>query len=230
MRRLFFEDVHELSNKMIHDVLRGSECVSVVCHYELATALLSELIQSDIPIGQIDISDYEWSGYDREYMVTIMDGNVYCNQAYGRKVDGYSKDEYIESSSDIVYVHQDCNSKILKYIDCDEIYEFSIYDVDDFDDFECDCFKCGHDECLCDRCLDVDVDDDNDDDDEDDGTISYYSDSSTVSKDKNGKPTGFTRSLSITDEDGIYQSTTYSYYCSNEDILRKTAKNFDDEL
>ena len=89
MRRLFFEDVHELSDKMIHDVLKGLECVSAVCHYELATALLSELIQSDIPIGQIDISDYEWSGYDREYMITIMDGNVYCNQAYGRKVDGY---------------------------------------------------------------------------------------------------------------------------------------------
>jgi len=229
MRRLFFEDVHELSDKMIHDVLRGSECVSAVCHYELATALLSELIQSDIPIGQIDISDYEWSGYDREYMVTIMDGNVYCNQAYGRKVDGYSKDEYIESSSDIVYVHQDCNSKILKYIDCDEIYEFSIYDVDeftDFDDIECDCFECKHDECLCDRCSDVD----DDNDDEDDGTISYCSDSSTVSKDKNGKPTGFTRSWSIVDEDGTYQSTTYSYYCSDEDMLRKAAKNFDVEL
>lgn len=226
MRRLFFEDVHELSNKMIHDVLRGSECVSAVCHYELATALLSELIQSDIPIGQIDISDYEWSGYDREYMVTIMDGNVYCNQAYGRKVDGYSKDEYIESSSDIVYVHQDCNSKILKYIDCDEIYEFSIYDVDDFDDFECDCFKCGHENCSCDGFC-TDEDDDNDDEDE---TISYRSDSSTVSKDKNGKPTGFTRSWSITDEDGTYQSTTYSYYCSDEDMLRKAAKNFDVEL
>ena len=226
MRRLFFEDVHELSNKMIHDVLRGSECVSAVCHYELATALLSELIQSDIPIGQIDISDYEWSGYDREYMVTIMDGNVYCNQAYGRKVDGYSKDEYIESFSDVVYIHQDCNSKILKYIDCDEIYEFSVYDVDDFDDFDCNCFECKHDECLCDRCSDVD----DDNDDEDDGTISYCSDSSTVSKDKNGKPTGFTRSWSIVDEDGTYQSTTYSYYCSDEDMLRKAAKNFDVEL
>lgn len=221
MRRLFFEDVHELSNKMIHDVLRGSECVSAVCHYELATALLSELIQSDIPIGQIDISDYEWSGYDREYMVTIMDGNVYCNQAYGRKVDGYSKDEYIESSSDIVYVHQDCNSKILKYIDCDEIYEFSIYDVDDFDDIDYNCFDCGYDKCSCDKCLD---------DDDEDGTISYCSDSSTISKDKNGKPTGFTRSWSITDEDGVYQSTIYSYYCSDIDMLRKAAKNFDVEL
>ena len=228
MRRLFFEDVHELSNKMIHDVLKGSECVSAVCHYELATALLSELIQSDIPIGQIDISDYEWSGYDREYMITIMDGNVYCNQACGRKVDGYSKDEYIESSSDIVYVHQDCNSKILKYIDCDEIYEFSIYDVDDFDDFDYNCFDCGHENCSCDGfCLDEDNDNG---DEEDDGTISYCSDSSTVSKDKNGKPTGFTRSWSITDEDGTYQSTTYSYYCSNEDMLRKAAKNFDVEL
>lgn len=227
MRRLFFEDVHELSDKMIRDTLRGLECVSVVCHYELATALLSELIQSDIPIGQIDISDYEWSGYDREYMITIMDGNIYCNQAYGRKIDGYSKDEYLESFANVTYIHQDCNSKILKYIDCDEIYEFSIYDVDDFDDFECDCFKCRHENCSCDGFC-SDEDDDNSDDE--DGTITYCSDSSTVSKDKNGKPTGFTRSWSITDEDGVYQSTTYSYYCSDEDVLRKAAKNFDVEL
>lgn len=223
MRRLFFEDVHELSDKMIHDVLKGSECVSVVCHYELAATLLSELIQSDIPIGQINISDHEWSGYDREYMITIMDGNVYCNQAYGRVNDGYSRDEYLESFANVAYVHQDCNSKILKYIDCDEIYEFSIYDVDDFDDFDCNCFECKHDECLCDRCSDVDDDDEN-------GAISFCSDSSTVSKDKNGKPTGFTKSWSITDEDGVYQSTTYSYYCSDEDMLRKAAKNFDVEL
>ena len=206
MRRLFFEDVHELSDKMIHDVLEGSECISVVCHYELATALLSELIQSDIPIGQIDISDYEWSGYDREYMVTIMDGNVYCNQAYGRKVDGYSKDEYIESSSDIVYVHQDCNSKILKYIDCDEIYEFAVEEFDESDDCE--------EECL-----------DNSDD-----IVTQHSDHVTVSRDKLGNPTGFSKSWFRDDGNGITQYSSYSYYCNDEDRLRSLARDLDIEL
>lgn len=212
MRRLFFEDVRELSDKMIYDILEGSECVSVVCHYELATALLSELIQSDIPIGQIDISDYEWSGYDREYMVTIMDGNVYCNQAYGRKVDGYSKDEYIESSSDIVYVHQDCNSKILKYIDCDEIYEFSVEELNGIDE----------DEMCCSGCADCE--------DTDDEITTHHSNSVTVSRDKFGTPTGFTKSWFRDNGDGVSQYSSYSYYCNDEDILRDLAQDLGVEL
>lgn len=205
MKRILFEDVHELSNKMLENVFNDIECVSAVCHYELATALLSELIQSYIPIGQIDICDYELSGYDKEYIVTIMDGNIYCNHAYGRTKDGYSRDRYLESFADIAYIHENCNSKILKYIECDEIYEFSIDEIDNSER--------EYDECQADTY--------------DDGTISYHSDSFTVSKDRYGKPNGFTRSWSITGKDGIYQSTTYSYYCDNEDMLRKVAKDFD---
>ena len=83
MKRMIFEDMHELATVMLYDALNLSDCVSAICHYEMATALLSEIIQADVPIGQIDISDYEWSGYDKEYAVTLMDGNVYCNPLFG---------------------------------------------------------------------------------------------------------------------------------------------------
>ena len=206
MKRLVFEDVHELSVEMLHDALNFSDCVSAVCHYEIATALLSELIQSEVPIGQIDISDYEWSGYTKEYVVSLMDGNVYCNPAYVTEKRGYSHDTYLETYADIMYVHQDCNSMVLKYIDCDRIFEFSVEEFDESDDCE--------EECL----------------DNSDNITTHHSDSVTVSRDKFGNPTGFSKSWFRDDGDGISQYSSYSYYCNNEDILRSLAKDLNIKL
>ena len=206
MKRIVFEDVHELSVEMLHDALNFSDCVSAVCHYEIATTLLSELIQSEVSIGQLDISDYEWNGYDKEYVISLMDGNVYCSPAYGMKKDGYSHNSYLETYADIMYVHQDCNSKILKYIDCDKIFEFAVEEFDESDDCE--------EECL-----------DNSDD-----ITTHHSDSVTVSRDKFGNPTGFSKSWFRDDGDGISQYSSYSYYCNDEDKLRSLARDLDIEL
>lgn len=205
MTRIVFEDVHELSIEMLHDVLNFSDCVSVVCHYDMATALLSELIQSEVQIGQIDLT-HEWTGYDKEYFVYIVDGCVSCEPAY-RSIRSGGHDKYLEMGADIMYVHQDCNSKILKYIDCDKIFEFSVNEMDDDSNYGYGC------EC-----------------DGDDDIVSHHSDSVTISKDKFGNPTGFTKSWSRDNGDGVAQYSSYSYYCSNEDMLRHMAQDLGIEL
>lgn len=205
MTRIVFEDVHELSIEMLHDVLNFSDCVSVVCHYDMATALLSELIQSEVQIEQIDLT-HEWTGYDKEYFVYIVDGCVSCEPAY-RSIRSGGHDKYLEMGADIMYVHQDCNSKILKYIDCDKIFEFSVNEMDDDSNY-------GY-ECECDG---------------DDDIVSHHSDSVTISKDKFGNPTGFTKSWSRDNGDGVAQYSSYSYYCSNEDMLRHMAQDLGIEL
>lgn len=210
MKRIIFENVHELSAEMLHDALNFSDCVSAVCHYEIATALLSELIQSEVQIGQIDLTN-EWTGYDKEYFVYIVDGCVSCEPAFRSVHDG-GHDKYLEMGADIMYVHQDCNSKILKYIDCDKIFEFSVEELDGIDE----------DEMCCSGCADCE--------DTDDDIITHHSDSVTVSRDKFGNPTGFTKQWVVNDEDGIFSSTSYSFYCSNEDILQSMAERLDIEL
>ena len=212
MKRIVFEDVHELSVEMLHDALNFSDCVSAVCHYEIATTLLSELIQSEVSIGQLDISDYEWNGYDKEYVISLMDGNVYCSPAYGMKKDGYSHNSYLETYADIMYVHQDCNSKILKYIDCDKIFEFAVEELDGIDE----------DEMCCSGCADCE--------DTDDEITTHHSNSVTVSRDKFGTPTGFTKSWFRDNGDGVSRYSSYSYYCNDEDILRDMARDLDIEL
>lgn len=199
MERIIYEDLHALSSAMLYDALNFSDCVSAICHYDIATALLSELIQSEVSIGQINISDYEWNGYDKEYAVTIMDGYLYCNPIYGMKKDGYSKEGYLGTYADVAYVHQDCNSKFLKYLECDKVYEFAVEELDDIDD--CD-----------------------------DEIVTHHSDSITVSRDMYGTPTGFTKSWCRDNGEGIMQYSSYSYYCSNEHLLRSMARDLGIEL
>ena len=204
MQRIIFDDVHELSVEMLHDAIHFSDCVSAVCHYEIATAILSELIQSEVSIGQIDLTN-EWTGYDKEYFVYIVNGCVSCEPAFRSVSDG-GHDKYLEMGADIMYVHQDCNSKVLKYIDCDKIFEFAVNDIDEVDDYE--------DECS----------------DDSDDIVTQHSDHVTVSRDKFGKPTGFSKSWFRDDGNGISQYSSYSYYCNDEDKLRSLARNFDIEL
>lgn len=210
MKRIIFEDVHELSAEMLHDALNFSDCVSAVCHYEIATALLSELIQSEVQIGQIDLTN-EWTGYDKEYFVYIVDGCVSCEPAF-RSVNDGGHDKYLEMAADIMYVHQDCNSKVLKYIDCDKIFEFAVEELDGIDE----------DEMCCSGCADCE--------DTDDEITTHHSNSVTVSRDKFGTPTGFTKSWFRDNGDGVSQYSSYSYYCNDEDILRDMARDLDIEL
>ena len=210
MKRIIFENVHELSAEMLHDALNFSDCVSAVCHYELATTLLSELIQSEVQIGQIDLTN-EWTGYDKEYFVYIVDGCVSCEPAY-RSVNDGGHNKYLEVAADIMYVHQDCNSKILKYIDCDKIFEFAVEELDGIDE----------DEMCCSGCADCE--------DTDDEITTHHSNSVTVSRDKFGTPTGFTKSWFGDNGDGVSQYSSYSYYCNDEDILRDMARDLDIEL
>lgn len=218
MKRMIFEDVHELSTVMLYDASNLSDCVSAICHYEMATALLSEIIQADVPIGQIDISDYEWSGYDKEYAVTLMDGNVYCNPLFGMKKDGYSRDGYLESYADIAYIHQDCNSKLLSRLEYDKAYEFAIDELDEIDD--CDDYDDDYEYGCCDHCPDM----------EDDDLVTQRSDFVTVSRDRHGNPTGFSKSWFRDDGNGVTQYSSYSYYCNNEDILRSLANDLNIKL
>lgn len=208
MKRILFDDIHELANEMVADHIDGAQIVSAICLYDIATSLLTELIQLDVPIAQIDVSDCELSGYNKEYTITIMDGCVYCNPAFAMKKNGYKEDKYLETCADVAYIHQDCNSKLLNYIECDHMHEFAIDGIDEID-----------------SCDDIESRDDSEDD-----ITTYDSDSVMVSRDRHGNPTGFTKTWNYDDGEGFTQYTSYSYYCSNEDILRSMALSLDIEL
>lgn len=215
MKRFVFEDINDVATTMVAKVHNGTCAVSAICHYELATAIAEELVREGCNIDFAEIYSYEYNCYDREYAVTVHadhEENIFVS------VDPlYRDDKYLFHYSDVIYVHQDCNSKLLKHVDAEELYEFAVGELDeedtDKDEMCCDC---------CEECEDTD--------DEDDNIITHHSDSVTVSRDKFGNPTGFTKSCFMDNGDGISQYSSYSYYCNDEDILRDMARDLDIEL
>lgn len=202
LKVLKLETTEDLAESMLLNYFSDLiDCVSAICKYDIAIALIEDLVKHDVNIKRIEIADFEWNRYDREYQISIMDEELYCTPLFVYKKDGYKEDGYLDTYSDVIYVHQDCNSKLLKKLECRRMYEFSI------DTFDTD-----------------------DDDDVDDCITTYQSDSVTVNRDKLGRPTGFTKSWIDNDEDDIYSHSSYSFFSDNEETVRYMAEQFDIDL
>lgn len=210
MKRMIFDNVNGLATAMVNDTRNNKNSSCAICFYEYATRLIEALIKQGMAIFSIDIHDYDFNLYDREYIVHVYNNEIYCEELYIPE-----KHMYLSFGDDTVYIHQDCNSKILKSIEYGCIVEFrdKEYDYEDeFNDIFDDDFRC----CDCDYC---DVEDDTF------GT----NENVYVSRKKDGTPEGFTKTLSEI-KNNTYSSYSYSFYCDDIDILRHKANFLDIDL
>ncbi len=111
--------------------------IDVVAKYEDAKEIIRELIGIGYGIAFIDkFGNPEWDGYDDAFVISLLDDEIWCEPV--KRDDGYI---FIEA--DVVYIFDDCNSKIIPKIESDEIYEVEIgNEYDDYDDCDGDCENC----------------------------------------------------------------------------------------
>lgn len=139
MEKKQYENIMEFCE----DIVDTYECledednmgVSVVAKYEEAKEIISCLCMFDYDINFIEIEPIECDGYSDEYIISLVNDEIYCEK---NKRDG----KYLYSESDYAFVFDDCNSNCLRYIHSDKVYEVSIFDEEDFeleDEFEDDC-------------------------------------------------------------------------------------------
>lgn len=106
-------------------------------------------------------------------------------------------DKYIIDDSTITFVMDNCSSACIPNCKGKVVVEVGIGDD------ECDCTDCT--ECTC-----KDTDD---------------SESTHISRDKEGNPLGFSKTWSTT-KDGVHCYSSYSHYSSDIDLLRSIASDF----
>lgn len=205
MKRLLFYDYSYLANAM---VARADDniFVSAFCHYYHACKLIQSLISDHrLTIDGIELNAPDSNGYDKEFQVSLYNGSIRCYPIYRTVHEGYQKDGYLETWSDVVFVHEDCNSKILSYIesyDSDNFYEFAIYnDIDDMDS-DYDDYHNVHQNVR--------------------SEISF-SEEVSITKDKDGVPTSFDKSWSVCGE-GVDRYCTFSYRSDDINDLVDMAK------
>ena len=82
----------------------------------------------DVNISSIEISTYDFEGYDKEYYVTLdADMNVYVEAAYvwDSRIGGQS---YLGFVADVLYIDGEANSKIVTGNGIEECYQLDLTD------------------------------------------------------------------------------------------------------
>lgn len=184
----------ELDNIIEKDKYNDND-IAIVAKYEEARQLIKELVCIGYDIESINIRDAKWGGYDDEYIISISnigdEYEIWCEPML--RENGYFKDE-----STIIYIFDNCSSKVIPYCKGKYMYEVSIGEYDSEDDENCD-LECDND--------------------------SNESESVYVSRTKEGTPTGFQKTW-YTEDNGMKCWSSYSHYNSDVSMLRNVAKEF----
>lgn len=142
MKRIEFNCYDDLVGTMQTLIECSSEdeykVVEVVAKYDVIKNLLRELILYGEDInGLIDLERCEYSYYDKEFLLYLTEDGVSVERAWYKNEQN---EQYYASAGDVVFIHEDCNSKVLEYIESDVILEFGFVE-NNLD--ECDCFYDG---------------------------------------------------------------------------------------
>ena len=134
MNRLDFDcpfDLADTITALLGDIDDDYPVISVYGKYDVIKDILEDLIASGVSIAnEIELQDYDVAHYNKEFVLYLTKNGVNVEKTW-------NNDTYYYGSADISFIHEDCNSKLIKYVDSKTIYEFG-YDEDD----ECNCDDC----------------------------------------------------------------------------------------
>ena len=133
MKNLYFDDFEELACDITdtYDSLDGEdfEDVAIIAKYEEARQIIKELLYLGYDIHSVEIHDDLWENYDAEYVISLYDNSIWCAPML-------REHGYIEESAPVIYVLDNCSSKVIPYCKGKNVYEVTV----------------GDDECGCDEC------------------------------------------------------------------------------
>ena len=142
MKNLYFDDFEDLACTVAdtYDSLKGEdyEDVAIIAKYEEARQIIKELLCIGYDIHSINIIDEEYGEYDAEYIISIYDDEIWCEQML-------RENGYITDDSPVMYILDNCSSKVIPYCNGKNVFEVTVGEDD------CDCDECDD----CEECLTI---------------------------------------------------------------------------
>ena len=133
MKNLYFDDFEDLACTVAdtYDSLKGEdyEDVAIIAKYEEARQIIKELLCIGYDIHSINIIDEEYGEYDAEYIISIYDDEIWCEQML-------RENGYITDDSPVMYILDNCSSKVIPYCKGKNVFEVTVGEDD------CDCDEC----------------------------------------------------------------------------------------
>ena len=136
MKNLYFDDFEDFSCVIAdtYDALDyDEEDVAIIAKYEEARQIIKELLCLGYDINSLEIHDELWENYNSEFIISLYDNSVWCEPML-------RENGYIEEEAPVIYVLDNCSSKVIPYCKGKTVYEVSV----------------GDDDCRCDECDDCD--------------------------------------------------------------------------
>ena len=134
MRNLYFDDFEDLACAVAdtYDALdyNDEEDVVIIAKYEEARQIIKELLCLGYDIHSVEIHDDLWENYDAEYVISLYENEVWCEPML-------RENGYIEEDAPVIYVLDNCSSKVIPYCKGKTVYEVTVGDDD-----ECSCDDC----------------------------------------------------------------------------------------
>lgn len=123
MKKFIFDCVYDLADCMqttLDKIDEDYPVISVYGHYKVIKTLLEDLIMNGVAIAnEIELEDYDISHYDREFVLYLTTSGVNVEKTY-------RDNNYYHGNACVSFIHEDCCSKLLDYIDSELVYEFVI--------------------------------------------------------------------------------------------------------
>ena len=142
MKNLYFDDLEDFACSVAdtYDSLEGEdyEDVAIISKYEEARKIIKELLCIGYDIHSINIIDEEYGEYDAEYITSIYDDEIWCEPML-------RENGYITDDSPVMYILDNCSSKVIPYCKGKTVYEVTV------GDYECGCNECDD----CEECLTI---------------------------------------------------------------------------
>jgi hypothetical protein len=142
MEILKYKDIEDLYWFMCDLVEHDNKNVTAVLFYDDALELMRNFIEDyDVEIGNIEIGNHDYNGYDKEYYVSI--GSDYtldvCPAMPHFKQDfGYVPVQGV----DVILYHGDVKQSIVTVNDCDESFQIEFGEDSDDNCSLCSCGSC----------------------------------------------------------------------------------------
>lgn len=143
MQNVYFEAYEDLACDIAdkYDSLNSNEeykDVAVIAKYEEARQIIKELMCIGYDLHSIVMHDVEYDGYEAEYIISLYDDELWVEPMM-------RESGYITDDSPIMYVLDNCSSKVVPYCKGKIIFEVTVgeeeYDCDEC----CGCCECNND-------------------------------------------------------------------------------------
>ena len=149
MKNLYFNDFEDLACDITDTYAslkdEGFDDIAIIAKYEEAKHIIKNLLCIGYDVHSIEIHDYLWDNYDAEFVISLYDNKVWCEPFL-------RENGYINEESPVIYILDNCSSKVIPHCKGNIVYEVSVGIGED----NCN----NHSECACNKDVYIETDGD----------------------------------------------------------------------